>query len=114
MNKEKSSINRRNFLSGAAIMGTIGALGTGTVLASSGLDSSSITEKSLSINHQKTMYNIKDFGAVGDGETICTNAINSAIAKCHENGGGMVVIPVGIFKSGTIQMKSNVELHLEM
>ena len=68
---------------------------------------------SLSIHAQETQYNIKDFGAVGDGVTLCTNAINSAVVKCAENGGGMVVIPTGIFKTGTIQMKSNVELHLE-
>jgi len=66
------------------------------------------------IHSQKTMYNIKDYGAVGDGVTICTNAINRAITKCSENGGGMVVIPAGTFKSGMILMKTNVELHLEM
>ena len=63
---------------------------------------------------QKTQYSIRDFGAVGDGITVCTDAINSAIIKCSENGGGMVIIPEGIFKSGTVMMKSNVELHLEM
>ena len=66
------------------------------------------------VHAQKTTYNIKDFGAVGDGKTLCTNAINSAITKCSESGGGMVVIPAGIFKSGAILMKNNVELHLEM
>ena len=65
--------------------------------------------------HAQTMqYSIKEFGAVGDGVTLCTNAINSAIEKCAENGGGRVVIPAGVFKSGTILMKSNVELHFEM
>ena len=66
------------------------------------------------IHSQKTMYNIKDFGAVSDGVTLSTGAINGAIEKCSENGGGMVVIPAGTFKSGMILMKSNVELHLEM
>ena len=66
------------------------------------------------IYSQKTQYNIKDFGAFNDGVTLCTNAINSAIEKCSENGGGTVVIPPGIFKSGTILMKSNVELHFEI
>ena len=98
-------MNRRNFFSNAAIMGTVGALGTGTMLASNS------PKQDYS---QKTIYNIRDFGAAGDGETICTNAINSAIATCHENGGGRVLVPVGVFKSGTIMMKSNVELHLEM
>ena len=63
---------------------------------------------------QKTQYNIKDFGAMGDGVTICTAAINSAIEKCSLNGGGTVVVPVGIFLSGSILMKKNVELYLEI
>ena len=63
---------------------------------------------------QKTHCNIEAFGAVGDGVTLCTEAINSAIVKCSENGGGRVVVPAGVFKSGTILMKSHVELHLEM
>ena len=62
----------------------------------------------------QTVYQIKDYGAVGDGITLCTSAINSAIADCSTNGGGRVVIPAGVFKSGTILMKNNVELHLEM
>ena len=69
---------------------------------------------SLPVHAQKTTYNIKDFGAVGDGITINTNAINNAIEKCTENGGGTVIVPAGIFKSGTIRMRNNVELHLAM
>ena len=63
---------------------------------------------------QQSQYNIKDFGAVGDGKTVCTNAINQAITKCSEDGGGRVVIPAGTFKSGTIVMKNNVELYFAM
>ncbi len=61
---------------------------------------------------QKPTYNIKDFGAKGDGVTLCTNAINKAVTACSAAGGGVVVIPSGTFKSGTVFMKSNVELHL--
>ena len=68
----------------------------------------------LPVHAQKTQYNIKDFGAVGDGVTVCTKAINSAVEKCAANGGGTVNIPAGVFNSGTILMKSNVELHFEM
>ncbi|GHT63482.1 exo-poly-alpha-D-galacturonosidase [Bacteroidia bacterium] len=64
-------------------------------------------------NSRKAGYYITDFGAVGDSVTLCTDAINKAIATCSEKGGGRVVVPTGKFKSGTIQMKSNVELHLE-
>jgi len=43
-----------------------------------------------------------------------TSAINKAIDACYKNGGGRVVIPAGTFKSGTLLLKENVELHLAM
>lgn len=58
------------------------------------------------------IYNIKDHGAVGDGETLNTAAIQSAIDKCFAEGGGKVVVPAGDFLCGTIELKSNVTLHL--
>lgn len=61
------------------------------------------------------IYNIEDFGAKGDGITNDAISIEKAIDKCHSNGGGRVLIPSGkIFNSGSILLKSNVELHLEM
>jgi polygalacturonase len=57
-------------------------------------------------------FNIKDFGALADGKTINTRAIQSTIDKCHSLGGGEVVVPVGVFYTGTIFLKSNVYLHL--
>lgn len=57
------------------------------------------------------MYNILDFGAVQN--TMCTQSIQSAIDECTRNGGGCVVIPAGVYISGTIYLKENVELHLE-
>jgi len=59
-------------------------------------------------------YNIVDFGAVNDGLTVNTVAINKAIAACSADGGGKVIVPPGTFLSGTITLLSNVELHLEM
>ena len=56
---------------------------------------------------------ISEYGAVGDGITINTVAIQSAIDACAKSGGGKVIIPSGKFLSGTIIMKSNVELHFE-
>ncbi len=59
------------------------------------------------------VYNIKDFGAVGDGMFKNTDIINGLIQKCSQEGGGMVVIPAGLWKTAAITMQSNVNLHLE-
>jgi len=58
------------------------------------------------------VYNILDFGAVPDGETRSTKAIQRAIDKCTKTG-GTVLIPAGAFLSGTLRLRSDVELHLE-
>ena len=59
------------------------------------------------------MFNILNYGAKGDGITLNTVAIQSAIDACYKNGGGRVTIPAGKFLTGTIVLKTNVELHLE-
>ncbi|MCD8482667.1 MAG: hypothetical protein LR015_08400 [Verrucomicrobia bacterium] len=55
---------------------------------------------------------ITDFGAKGDGTTLNTTAFNAAIQAAHDAGGGRVVVPNGTFLTGTVQLLSNVELHL--
>lgn len=57
-------------------------------------------------------FNVKDFGAVGDKQTVNTKALQSAIDKCAEKG-GIVVFPSGDYISGTLYFKSNVTLRLE-
>ena len=57
-------------------------------------------------------YDVRHFGAVGDGVVKDTAAIQSAIDACAKNGGGRVVLDDGRFLSGTITLKSGVELHL--
>jgi polygalacturonase len=58
-------------------------------------------------------FNILDFGAKGDGVFVNTKAINDAVNKCFESGGGTVLVPAGTFVTGTILLKSNVNLHLD-
>lgn len=55
---------------------------------------------------------ITDYGAVGDGRTINTTAVQSAIDACAEKGGGIVVVPSGVFVTGTIELKSHITLHV--
>ena len=59
------------------------------------------------------VYNIVEYGAVADGKTLATEAIQSAIDDCCKNGGGRVLIPSGNFYTGSIFLKDNVELHLD-
>lgn len=59
-------------------------------------------------------FNIRDYGAVGDGTTLDTAAIQAAIDACHAAGSGRVLIPAGgTYLSGTILMKSQVEFYVE-
>jgi len=58
------------------------------------------------------IYNVCDFGAVGDGSTLNSVAINRAIDSCHNQGGGIVFFPEGIYLSGSIRLKSNVTLEI--
>jgi len=62
---------------------------------------------------QSTSYPITRYGAIGDGKTDNTKAIQKAINTASENGGGSVVIPVGKFVTGVIEIKSNIDLHFE-
>ncbi len=61
----------------------------------------------------QVLYDVRDFGAKADGQTLCTQAIQAAIDKCAGVGGGTVYLPPGRFLSGTIYMKSGVTLHLD-
>ena len=57
-------------------------------------------------------YNIRDFGAKGDGTTLDTAALQSAIDACARDMGGTVLVPAGTFVIGTTELKSNVTLHV--
>ncbi|MBN1364387.1 MAG: glycoside hydrolase family 28 protein [Syntrophaceae bacterium] len=55
-------------------------------------------------------FNITDYGAVGDGKFDCTQAFKTAITLANAAGGGRVTVPAGIFLTGPIHLKSNVNL----
>ena len=57
-------------------------------------------------------YNIVDYGAKPDGQTLNTLFIQDAIDACLTNGGGTVVVPPGKFVTGTLTLKDHVNLHL--
>lgn len=59
------------------------------------------------------MFDIRDYGAIGDGKNKNTAAIQAAVDACAAAGGGRVLVPSGRWLTGTIVLKSFVELHLE-
>lgn len=61
------------------------------------------------------IYNVLEYGAKGDGVTNDAPAIQKAIDGCSSAGGGRVLLPGGhVYRSGSLVLKSDVELHLEM
>ena len=63
------------------------------------------------ISQQKV--SLSDFGGVGDGVTLCTEAFQKGIAQLAEKGGGRLFVPEGVWLTGPIELKSGVELHLD-
>ena len=58
------------------------------------------------------IYNVRAFGAKGDGTALDTASVQSAIDACARDRGGTVLVPAGDFVVGTVELKSNVALHL--
>ncbi|NCD70991.1 glycoside hydrolase family 28 protein [Mucilaginibacter sp. R11] len=61
---------------------------------------------------KRDTFNIAHFGAKGNGQALNTVSINNAITACNKNGGGVVTIPTGIWLTGPVVLKSNVNLHI--
>jgi hypothetical protein len=61
----------------------------------------------------KNNVDITGFGAIGDGHTNNTEAINSAIQACAKEGGGKVIIPPGMWFTGPIKLENNINLHIQ-
>ena len=59
------------------------------------------------------IFNIKDFGAVGDGHTMNTIAFKKTIEACSKAGGGRILIPPGLWLTGPIELQSNIDFHVE-
>jgi polygalacturonase len=62
---------------------------------------------------KKDSFYITKYGAKADGVSLNTSSISAAINDCNKKGGGVVVIPGGLWLTGPIELKSNVNLHLQ-
>lgn len=110
-NAQPLSISRRKWIERVSVPACI-AVGIGLFdtpsIAAERLDKNAENESSFGAK----FYNIVDFGAKGDGKTLNTVAVQKAIDHCNEEKGGTVVVPAGDFVIGTVELKSNVTLHL--
>jgi hypothetical protein len=88
-------------------MGTVAALCTVLLGAAAG------AQQSVSAAGRPGVCEVRAFGAAGDGKQLDSSAINAAIRWCAKGGGGTVEFAPGTYLSGTIEMLSNVTLHLE-
>jgi polygalacturonase len=61
-----------------------------------------------------SVFNVRDYGAAGNGSTIDSPAIQSAIDAAYAAGGGTVHVPAGLYKIGSIQLKSRVKIYLDL
>ncbi len=71
-----------------------------------------LSTTSLAVAGQ-SVYDIRDFDAKPGGKDLCTKAIQKAIDKCAEKGGGTVYLPPGTWLTGTVYLESNVTIQLD-
>jgi hypothetical protein len=69
--------------------------------------------KAHAFGSAKALFNVREYGAFGDGMTLDTPAINGAIEACAAAGGGQVLLPPGRYLSGTLRLRSRVTLFLD-
>ena len=67
----------------------------------------------LGARFDSSVFNVKNFGAVGDGKTLDSPAINKAIDEAASNNGGTVYFPAGTYLSVSIHLRSNIALYLD-
>jgi polygalacturonase len=94
---------RRDLLRTGGLGLAIAALPTGSYAAGEGKAEDSATQG---------IFNVRKFGATGDGKTVDTLAVNRAMEAAAAAGGGVVVFPSGTYLCFSIHLKSHVHLHL--
>jgi polygalacturonase len=107
-------IDRRDFLK----KGTLGALAAPPLLGNYGFGqkTEAMLERSGPVRAAaapKVMLSVKDFGAIGDGQTKDTLALQQTIDRCAVLGGGEAVVPAGNYMTGALVLHSNVVLRIE-
>ncbi len=108
---ENLPLSRREWLermSGPVLVASLGAGMLASTEARGQTAGNAVEEKALGAR----TYNVRDYGAKGDGLALDTVAVQAAIDACAADKGGTVLVPAGDFLTGTLELKSNVTLHL--
>ncbi len=100
-----NKICRRDFLSGTAA-----AVAGFTILPA--IDVKGIALNAPNDSQNPGIFNVCNFGVVGDGNTLNTTTFQILIDSCSNNGGGTLFFPPGDFLTGTFQIKDNVNIYL--
>jgi polygalacturonase len=111
-------LDRRNFLKTAAcgaVAAPVAAGLSGLEWAQSAKPAATHASAAKPATHAgpKVKLNVKDYGAVGDGKTKDTLALQLVIERCSLLGGGEVVFPAGDYATGALELRSNVTLRIE-
>lgn len=105
--KKSANLSRRKLLAQLSIPPVALSLGNGMIPGAN-----VFARESGTSDRGAHVYNVREFGAAGDGTTLDTERVQAAIDTCHKDQGGVVLIPAGDFVVGTIELKSNVTLRL--
>ena len=100
-------MDRRDLLklSPLAIASTVGYVAKAEMLQAGG-------SSGVASGAAKALFDVREYGATGDGKTVDSPAVNRAIEAVAAAGGGTLVFPAGTYVCFTIRLKSNVELYL--
>src|SRR5437868_7070395 len=107
-NSPNQHLSRRKWLGLAATA----SVGSGLMAVTRAMAQSPVASGQQDHTLGTRVYNIRDFGAKGDGATLDTAGLQAAIDACTKDQGGTVLVPAGVFVIGTVEMKSNVTLHI--
>lgn len=112
-------MNNKSFTQRISIIALLAVIGLNLV-SCTGSKKSELVKRLESIFYNPSFatipnahFTVADYGAVGDGQTLTTEAIQATIDAAAKAGGGVVTFPKGIYLSGAIFVKSNVELRID-
>src|SRR6185503_6204777 len=113
---ERHSLSRREWLERVSGPALVASVGFGVLATpSAGAQTPAADPPGVASDRKllgARVYNVREFGAKGDGTTLDTAAVQAAIDACNRDQGGTVLVPAGDFVIGTLELKSNVTLHL--